>query len=126
MQEGNELAAVFCFSTMRRILNRAVEVAEEVADSIPNATFFALEPEDLASGYLLTPLHLAPTPDAMAAGLFSPELLGAHIDYTWTNNKTTAGGRWPGTAKAKPQCSRWRGAVTLLCRSRRCRRYGAI
>jgi len=113
VQEGHELAAVFCFLNNAPDRRRAVDVVEEVADSIPNATFFALDPEDLAHGYALTPLHLAPTPDSMAAGLFSPELLGAHIDHLMDQQQDDGG--WPLTWEPPSEAAalEWRGIVTM-------------
>jgi len=125
VQEGHELQAVFCFLNSAPDRRRAVEMAEQVADSIPNATFFALEPEDLASGYALTPLHLAPTPDAMAAGLFAPELLGAHIDHLIDEQQEDGG--WP--IKWEPPDGaavlEWRGIETVRALAT-LQNYGAI
>jgi hypothetical protein len=100
-------------------------MAEEVADSIPNATFFALEPEDLEHGYALTPLHLAPTPDAMAAGLFSPELLGAHVDHLMDQQQDDGG--WPVTWEPPTPAAEleWRGILTVRALAT-LQDYGAI
>ncbi|MEY2402898.1 MAG: hypothetical protein QOD38_449 [Acidimicrobiaceae bacterium] len=125
VQEGHELAAVFCFLNNAPDRRRAVEVAEEVADSIPNATFFALEPEDLDHAYALTPLHLAPTPDAMGAGLFSPELLGAHVDHLMDQQQDDGG--WPLTWESPTRAAEleWRGILTVRALAT-LQNYGAI
>lgn len=125
VEGGPELAAVFCFLNNAPDRRRAVQMTEEVADAIPNATFFALDPEDLTGGYAVTPLHLAPHPDAMAAGLFAPELLGAHIDHLADQQQDDGG--WPLTWEPPSEAAalEWRGietvrAVTTL------QLYGAI
>ena len=67
--DGPELAAVYCFlNNVARPSTAPCRSAEDVADAIPTAGFFALDPEDHTGEYALTPLHLAPTRDAMAAG----------------------------------------------------------
>jgi hypothetical protein len=113
VEEGHELAAVFCFLNNVPDQRRAVQVIEEVADSIPNATYFALDPEDLENGYALTPLHLAPTPESMGAGLFAPELLGAHIDHLIDQQEDDGG--WPiaWDAPSPAAALEWRGIVTV-------------
>ncbi len=113
VEGGPELAAVFCFLNNAPDRRRAVQVAEDVADSIPNATFFALDPEDLTGGYALTPLHLAPSPDAMAAGLFAPELLGAHIDHLIEQQQGDGG--WPLSWEPPSPTAvlEWRGIETV-------------
>jgi hypothetical protein len=113
VEDGPALAAVFCFLNNAPDRRRAVPMAEEMADAIPNATFFALDPEDVGSDYALTPLHLAPTRDAMAAGLFAPELLDAHLDHLASRQQPDGG--WPITWEAPTDAAalEWRGRVTL-------------
>jgi hypothetical protein len=113
VESGPDLAAVFCFLNHVPDRRRAVAMAEEVADSIPNATFFALDPEDLVGEYALTPLHLAPDPDCMAAGLFAPELLGAHVEHLIDQQQDDGG--WPVTWQPPSDAAllEWRGRVTI-------------
>ena len=46
VDDGPALAAVFCFLNHAPDQKRAVAMAETVAESIPDATFFALQPGD--------------------------------------------------------------------------------
>jgi len=110
---GPELAAVYCFLNNAPDRRRAVQVAEDVADAIPSAGFFALDPEDHTGEYALTPLHLAPTPDAMAAALFAPELLDAHLDHLVEQQQEDGG--WPVTwdPPSDGALLEWRGRVTV-------------
>ena len=87
-----------------------MQFAEDIADAIPTAGFFALDPEDHTGEYALTPLNLAPTPDAMAAALFAPELLDAHLDHLvseatrgrWLAGDMGAAERWRAARMARP------------------------
>jgi hypothetical protein len=111
--DGPELAAVYCFLNHVPDRKRAVDVAEDIADAILTAGFFALEPEDHTGEYALTPLHLAPSPDAMAGGLFAPELLGAHLDHLAGQQQEDGG--WPVTWDPPSEGSllEWRGRLTV-------------
>jgi hypothetical protein len=110
---GPELAAVYCFLNNAPDRRRAVQVAEDMADAIPTAAFFALDPEDHTGEYALTPLDLAPTPDAMAAGLFAPELLDAHLDDLVDQQQEDGG--WPVTWQPPSDAAllEWRGRQTV-------------
>jgi hypothetical protein len=111
--DGHELAAVYCFLNHAPDQRRAVQAAEDVADAIPTAGFFALDPEDHTGEYALTPLNLAPTPDAMAAALFAPELLDAHLDYLADQQQEDGG--WPVTwdPPGDGPLLEWRGHLTV-------------
>lgn len=111
--DGPELAAVYCFLNNAPDRRRAVQAAEDVADAIPTAGFFALDPEDHTGEYALTPLHLAPTRDAMAAALFAPELLDAHLDHLVSQQQDDGG--WPVTWEPPSECAllEWRGRQTV-------------
>jgi len=112
-ESGHELAAVYCFLNHAPDRRRAVQYAEELADAIPNAAFFALDPEDHTGEYALTPLHLAPTRDSMAAGLFAPELLDAHLDHLADQQQDDGG--WPLTWEPPSDGAviEWRGRLTV-------------
>jgi hypothetical protein len=111
--DGPELAAVYCFLNNAPDRRRAVQFAEDVADAVPTAGFFALDPEDHTGEYALTPLHLAPTPDSMAAALFAPELLDAHLDHLVEQQQEDGG--WPVTWDPPSDGSllEWRGRMTV-------------
>jgi hypothetical protein len=126
VEGGYDLAAVYCFLNHAPDQRRAVQMAEEIADAIPHASFFALDPEDLDGGaHALTPLHLAPTPDAMAAGLFAPELLGAHIDHLIDQQQDDGG--WPITWEPPSEMAalQWRGIETVRALTT-LQEYGAL
>jgi hypothetical protein len=112
VDDGPALAAVFCFLNHAPDRKRAVAMAEQVAGSIPEATFFTLQP-GAASSYALTPLDLAPTPESMACGLFADELLAAHLDQL--EDSQQADGGWPITwdPPSETAALEWRGRVTL-------------
>jgi hypothetical protein len=111
-EDGPTIAAIACFLNNAPDRRRAVTLAEEVADAIPDANFFALEPEDM-NGYALTPLDLGPTPNAMVGNLFAPELLDAHLDALEARQQPDGG--WPVTwdPPAGVAALEWRGRVTI-------------
>jgi hypothetical protein len=110
---GPTLAAVFCFLNHTRDRRRAVQFVEQVASAIPRAANFSLEPPRPDSDYVLTPLHLAPTPASLAGGLFAPELLQAHLDALEARQQRDGG--WPITWRPPGPAAReeWRGRETL-------------
>lgn len=110
---GPTLAAIYCFLNNAPDRRRAVQYAEEVASAIPDAPFFALDPPEPAAGYALTPLDLAPTPDALAGGLFAPELLDAHLDALAELQRPDGG--WPVSWEPPTPAAllEWRGRETL-------------
>jgi len=112
VDDGPALAAVFCFLNHAPDRRRAVAMAEKGAQSIPDATFFALQPGETNS-YALTPLNLAPTPDSMARSLFADELLEAHLDQLEASQRNDGG--WPLTWDPPSEAAalEWRGRVTL-------------
>ncbi|HEY2814802.1 MAG TPA: hypothetical protein VGJ03_15155 [Acidimicrobiales bacterium] len=110
---GPDLAAVYCFLNHAPDKRRAVQAAEDVADAIPSAGFFALDPEDHTGEYALTPLHLAPTPDSMAAALFAPELLDAHLDHLVEQQQEDGGWSVTWDPPGDGALLEWRGRLTL-------------
>ena len=111
--DGPTLAAVMCFLNHAPDRRRAVMFTEEVADAIPEADFFALDPEDLGRGYALTPLDLAPTPDALVGSLFAPELLEAHLDALESQQQADGGWGITWEAPAGAAAMEYRGRVTV-------------
>jgi hypothetical protein len=110
--DGPTLAAAFCFLNHAADRRRAEQVGDHVAPQIPDATFFALQPGSV-KGYALTPLHLAPTPSAMARRYFEDELLDAHLDRLEASQM--ADGGWPVTWEppGAAATTQWRGRVTV-------------
>jgi hypothetical protein len=115
--EGPTLAAIFCFLNHTGDRRRAVQFIEQVAAAIPTASYFSLDPPEPGGDYALTPLHLAPRPGSLAGGLFSPDLLRAHLDALAAAQQPDGG--WPITWEPPGIAARqeWRGRVTLeaLC-----------
>jgi hypothetical protein len=109
---GPTLAAAFMFLNHAPDRRRAVAAAERLADAIPEADFFRLQPGP-STGYATTPLDLVPWPDAMAAGLFAEELLAAHLDDLEAAQDDDGG--WPLTWEPPgPGATlEWRGRETL-------------
>ena len=112
LDSGPALAAVYTFLNHAPDRRRAVTLAEKLAEQIPEAAFFTLQPVATDS-YALTPLDLAPTPDAMARSLFADELIDAHLDVL--ESQQLADGGWtltwdPPTDAAAVE---WRGRVTV-------------
>jgi hypothetical protein len=110
--DGHWLAAVFCFLNHAPDRRRAVAMAERVAELIPDALFFRLEP-GAGTGYAVTPLDLAPTPDAMAAGLFAEELLAAHLDDVAGAQQYDGGWTVTWEPPGPGAAIEWRGRVTV-------------
>jgi hypothetical protein len=110
--DGPALAAVFSFLNHAPDRRRAVAMAERVAEAIPDALFFKLSPGPVHD-YALTPLHLAPWPGAMGAGLFADELLQAHLDELESEQQDDGG--WPLSWEPPGPGAvyEWRGRVTL-------------
>lgn len=110
---GPTLAAIFCFLNHAPDRRRAVHFAEDVAGTIPDAPFFSLDPPEPGGGYALTPLDLAPWPDALAGGLFAPELIEAHLDALEGQQRPDGG--WPVTWEPPTPAAllEWRGRETV-------------
>jgi hypothetical protein len=112
VEGGPALAAAFCFLNNAADRRRAVAAAEGLAEKIPEADFFTLQPGG-SDDYALTPLHLAPTEDAMARGLFTDDLIEAHLDHLAAEQQDDGG--WPLTwhPPGEGAAIEWRGRVTL-------------
>jgi hypothetical protein len=110
--DGPTLAAAFSFLNHAADRKRAEQVADIVAPQIPEATFFSLQPAT-TSGYALTPLHLAPTPQSMARRYFEDALLEAHLDRLEAGQGSDGG--WPLTWEPPSTAAAmaWRGRVTV-------------
>jgi hypothetical protein len=90
---------------------RAETLAGPVAEQAFTARYFNAEPA--ATSYGLTPLHLAPAPDAAGASASPAPLLAVHLDHLPAHQQ--AGGGWP-IAWQPPgpgAAMEWRGAMTL-------------
>ncbi len=111
--DGPMIAAVFCFLNHTPDRRRAVQMADEVASRIPDAPFFNVDPPRPGEGYAITPLDLARTPEAMAGGLFAPELLSDHLDALAASQRPDGG--WPITFDAATEAAalEWRGRWTV-------------
>ncbi len=89
----------------------ARELAIKLARAAEKTNWFQLHPDP--SAYGLTPLHLCPRPDSIAAGAFAEELLNEHFDHLAALQE--ADGGWPITWEAPGPGAEleWRGRVTV-------------
>jgi hypothetical protein len=112
IEDGPQLVAVFSFLNHAPDRKRAVQVTEHVANFIPDAQWFTLEPPT-GNDYAHTPIDLAPWPDAMASGLFAPDLLDAHLDHLEAEQQEDGG--WPITWEPPGDAAvlEWRGRWTM-------------
>jgi hypothetical protein len=75
--------------------------------------------------YGVTPLHLCPSPDAIARAAFADDLIEAHLDALASRQQDDGG--WPITWNAPSPAAEleWRGRLTWEALSR-LRAYGRI
>ena len=102
---------------------RAGNHAAAVLEHMTTSTTFHLDPDD--SGYGLSPLHVAPTPDSRWRSLFSDAQITAHLDRLLHTQQSDGG--WPITWEPPSAASLldWRGIVTLQA-VRTLRAYGRL
>lgn len=108
---GHTLAEVLIFLDHNPERERADQLAAAVAERLPTATQFRLDPLDL--GYGLTPLHLAPRPDARWRSLFTDTQIDGHLDRLQGDQQTDGG--WPISWDPPSEASalEWRGIESL-------------
>ncbi|HEY1485507.1 MAG TPA: hypothetical protein VGF84_05355 [Micromonosporaceae bacterium] len=86
-------------------------MAARVRDRLVDATLFRLDPD--ATGYGLSPLTVAPAGDSRWRGLFSEDVIQAHLDRLEGDQESDGG--WPIAWEPPSEASvlEWRGIVTL-------------
>src|SRR5262245_49304205 len=109
--EVHSLAEVLVFLAHVPDRERAARHAPGVLERMAASPMFQAVPK--AGEYGLTPLTVAPTPDAPWRGLFEDGQIEAHLDHLAAGQQPDGG--WPITWEPPSQASRleWRGIVTL-------------
>ena len=109
--EVHALAEVLCFLAYVPERDRAEKLAAAAVDHLATLPMFHLDPN--APGYGLTPLHIAPSPDAPWRKLFTDKQIEGHLDHLAAAQEPD--GSWPVTWKPPTSASllAWRGIVTL-------------
>jgi hypothetical protein len=117
------LAEVLVFLSHVPDRERAARHAAAVVAHLPGREMYHLDPD--APGYGLTPLRMAPAPDAPWRSLFTDAQIDGHLDRLLANQQEDGG--WPITWDPPSAASRleWRGKVTLEA-VRTLRAYGRI
>ncbi|GAA4572628.1 hypothetical protein [Planotetraspora kaengkrachanensis] len=90
---------------------RASSVAARVRESLLDASWFRLDPDDTSYG--LSPLSVAPFADSLWRSLFADDVIQAHLDRLERDQQ--ADGGWPIAWEPPGPASllEWRGIVTL-------------
>jgi hypothetical protein len=112
LPEGaHTLSEVLTFLDHNPERERSDAVAELVAARLPTAPQFRWSPLDLEYG--LTPLHLAPRPDARWRRFFSDSQIDGHLDRLQGDQQPDGG--WPLSWEPPSEAStlEWRGSETL-------------
>ncbi|GAA0577256.1 hypothetical protein HPO96_14855 [Kribbella sandramycini] len=133
-----ELAGAWCAEQLRaglpteaHSLHESLEYLEhagavdldQVREWLPKLSYFRADAADPSYG--VTPLHLAPTPDSVWAGLFTPADLEAHLDRLIADQQEDGG--WAITWEPPGQAAtlEYRGIVTVAA-LRTLKSYGRI
>lgn len=120
---GYEAIALFAFLDGISDRARAQAAAERLGTLVVERGIVALDPA--AEGHVVTPLALAPRPDALARRGFADATIDAHLDAL-ANAQQDDGGwpvAWPTQSVAAEQ--EWRGWVTVAA-IRTLKEYGRI
>jgi hypothetical protein len=111
LADAHEVAAALVFLEHAPERPRAAALAHAVAGAAEKAAWYLADPA--AESYGVTPLHLCPTPDAIARSAFPDALLEAHLDALAARQQPDGG--WP-IAFEPPgpgAACEWRGRWTL-------------
>jgi hypothetical protein len=111
LDDAHETACALRFLDLAPDRIRARELAFRVADEAHQTKWFLKFPD--ATRYGVTPLHLCPTPNAIARAAFSDEIIEAHLDELAALQQDDGG--WPITweAPGAGAAIEWRGRFTL-------------
>jgi hypothetical protein len=110
-EDAHTLSEVLGFLAYAPERDRAEKLAAAVVDRLATAPMFHLDPD--SPGYGLTPLHIAPSPDAPWRSLFSDAQIEGHLDHLAASQE--ADGGWPVAWEPPSAASAlaWRGIITL-------------
>ncbi|MGC1193880.1 MAG: hypothetical protein WA976_03715 [Candidatus Dormiibacterota bacterium] len=112
LPEGaHALSEILIFLDHNPERERSDAIAELVAAKLPSAQQFRLRPLDLEYG--LTPLHLAPRPDARWRHFFTETQIDGHLDRLQGDQQPDGG--WPLSWEPPSEAStlEWRASETL-------------
>jgi hypothetical protein len=109
--EVHTLAEVLGFLAYVPERPRAEKLAAAVVERMATVPMFHLDPD--SPGYGLTPLHIAPSPDAPWRHLFTDAQIEGHLDHLAASQQSDGG--WPVTWEPPSAASAlaWRGIITL-------------
>jgi hypothetical protein len=91
MEDAHTIQNGFCLLESVAETRDVSALFDRLADELTRASFFLAEAP--ISGYGLTPLHLAPTPDSYLRRLFGQEQIEAHLDDLLAQQQPDGG--WP-------------------------------
>jgi hypothetical protein len=111
LHDAHEIATALRFLQHAPDRQRAREIASRIAREAEKTSLFQIHPD--RSRYGLTPLHLCPRPDSIAAEAFSENVFSEHLDELTALQQ--ADGGWPIKWEAPGPGAEieWRGRVTL-------------
>jgi hypothetical protein len=109
--DAHTLSEVFVFLESFPDRDRSRRAASRVVDGLDGASSWRADPDD--PNYGLSPLSIAPLADSRWRGLFSEDVLAAHLDRLQRDQQ--ADGGWPLTWEPPTEAAlmEWRGIVTL-------------
>jgi hypothetical protein len=111
LHDAHEIATALRFLQHAPDRQRAREIASRIAREAEKTSLFQIHPD--RSRYGLTPLHLCPRPDSIAAEAFSENDFSEHLDELTALQQDDGG--WPIKWEAPGPGAEieWRGRVTL-------------
>ena len=109
--DAHALSEVLVFLAHSPERDRAEAAAARVRARLESAAMYLADPD--AGGYGLSPLTFAPAADSRWRGLFSEEMIQAHLDRMLRGQQPDGG--WPITWEPPGAAAtlEWRGVVTL-------------
>ncbi len=123
LDDAHTLSSIFILAESLPQDAAAEKLFNRLAAALPKASFYI--PYAPATGYGLTPLEFAPTPDAFCRPLFNQAQLDGHLDELLAKQGNDGG--WPISWNPHPGAAlcEWRGRATVLALAT-LRAYGRI
>jgi hypothetical protein len=109
--DGHAISEVLTFLGHAPERDRADAMAAKVGGQLASASMFHLHPDDTSYG--LSPLSLAPFADSRWRGLFSDDVIQAHLDRLERDQQPDGGWQVSWEPPSQAALLEWRGFITL-------------
>lgn len=93
--------------------DRAEEALDRLGPTLVDRGFVVLDPLTERGDAAFTPLELAPDPAGRSRRLFTPDVIGRHLDALGDEQQDDGGWTFPWPAWAPAAAHEWRGWVTI-------------